>query len=169
MDRLRIRKHDNHLARPLGERALDRLRHVNFPRPLLGADRVAVEGVHDRIAAVALGSVTRRQDDEHGPVDGIPLQIAFERFPVNRDPLHARRTGAGHHVRNRGLDLAKGRFAQSREKYETQSHAHGTARQQFQIGHVSPNWLEPTRTSRRTSEPAAAAPLRPEFAPRLFQ
>jgi hypothetical protein len=89
-----------------------------------------MQSVHDRIPAVALDSVARWQDDEHGPVDGIPLEIAFERVPVNGDALHAGRAGSGHDIRNIGLDLAKGRLAQDRGKCETQRHAHCAARQQ---------------------------------------
>ena len=48
VQRLRIGQHDDHLFRALGESAFDRLRHVDLVGPLLGADRIAVQRIHDR-------------------------------------------------------------------------------------------------------------------------
>ena len=77
--RLRIRQDDDHLFCALGKGAFDRLRHVDFVGPLLGADGVTVQRIHDRIAAVFVFAVARRQEDEDVAVDGVALQVAFQR------------------------------------------------------------------------------------------
>ena len=47
-----------------GERALDGLRHVDLVRPLLRPDRIAVQCVHDGIAAVLVLAVAGGQEDD---------------------------------------------------------------------------------------------------------
>src|SRR3546814_4994985 len=49
IDRLGIGQDDDHVARALRERVLDRLRHVDFLEPLLGADRIAVDRKSTRL------------------------------------------------------------------------------------------------------------------------
>ena len=89
------------------QRAFDGLRHVNFLRPLRGADRIAVKRVDNRIAPGLLGGIAGRQEDHYVAVDGVVLQIAFQRGPMNLDVLHRERLGTGDHRRNFGLDLRR--------------------------------------------------------------
>ena len=55
-----------------------------------------MQRVDDRIAAVLLWRVARRQEDDDVAVDGVTLEIAFERGAVNLDALDGRRAGARH-------------------------------------------------------------------------
>ena len=95
VDGLRVGQHDDHLVRALGERAFDGLRHVDLVGPLLGADRVAVQRVDDRVAARRVRRIARRQKDDDVAIDGVTLQVAFERDAVDLDVLHRDRPGSG--------------------------------------------------------------------------
>ena len=50
VQRLRVRQHDDHLFCALSESAFDGLRYVYLVAPLLGANRITVQGIYDRIA-----------------------------------------------------------------------------------------------------------------------
>ncbi len=76
-----------------------------FVGPLLGAYRVAMQGIDNRITAAFLRGVTRRQEDNDIAVDGIAFQIAFQCRAVNLDVLHCHGFGAGHDGRHIGLNL----------------------------------------------------------------
>ena len=122
--RLRVRQDDDHLARALGECPFDRLRHVDLLRPLLRADRVAVQRVDDRVAAGAVLVIARRQEDDGVPIDRIALQIAFERRAVNRDALDDRPDGRRRRHQARSSYLSRdGEGADRRGEQGGQSHA----------------------------------------------
>jgi hypothetical protein len=68
-----------------------------------------MQGVDDRITARAILVIARGQEDERVAVDGVALQIALERLPVNLDALDDGRTRTadriGHvrlHLRHNG-------------------------------------------------------------------
>ena len=52
---------------------------MDLVRPLLGADGVAVQRIHHRIAAALFLRVARRQEHEHVAVDRIAFEIALQR------------------------------------------------------------------------------------------
>ena len=51
VDGLRVGQNNDHFFDALGKSAFNRLRNVNLLRPLLGADRVTVESIYDRVTA----------------------------------------------------------------------------------------------------------------------
>src|SRR6185437_10493122 len=59
---LGVGQDDDHLFRALGEGAFDGLGHVDFVRPLLGANGVAVQRIDHGIAAVLVPGVAGRQE-----------------------------------------------------------------------------------------------------------
>ena len=79
VDRLRVWENDDHLLCTLRKGPLDRLRHVDLMRPLLGSNRVTMQSVHDGKPAMLILRVARRQKNKDVAVDGIAFQIAFER------------------------------------------------------------------------------------------
>ncbi len=81
--RFRVGQHDDHLLGALGERAFDRLRYVDLAGPLLGADGVAVQRVHDRVAPRLVLRIARRQEHDRVPIDGIPFEVALEGLAVD--------------------------------------------------------------------------------------
>ena len=68
---------------------------LDFVRPLLRADGVAVQRVNHRVAPILLSGVARRQENDDVPIDGIAFQIPLERRAVYLDVLHRRRFRAG--------------------------------------------------------------------------
>ena len=92
---LRIRKHHDHLFRALRKGAFDRLRHVDFVCPLLGADGIAVQGINHRIAPRLRLGVAGRQEDDNVAVDRVPFQVALQGSPVNLNVLHGNRLRVG--------------------------------------------------------------------------
>ena len=68
-----ILQHDDHLFRTLGESAFYRLRYMNLMTPLLSADRIAVQRIHNRVAARFFPGVTWRQKHEHFAVNAVAL------------------------------------------------------------------------------------------------
>lgn len=61
-------------------------------RLLFRADRITVKRVDHRISARLLFRVTRRQQDHDVAIDGVALEIAFERRPVDLDVLFLARS-----------------------------------------------------------------------------
>ena len=55
--------------------------------PLLGADGVAVQRVHHRIATVLLGGVAGRQEHQDIALGRIPFQVSVKGSAVNFDVL----------------------------------------------------------------------------------
>ena len=102
-----IGQHDDHLVRELHREM--RLRwfaaNMNFVRPLLGANRIAVQRVDDGIAALHIFLIAGRQKDEDIAIHCIPLQIAFKGCAVDLDVLHRVRLCAWDDVGNDGLRL----------------------------------------------------------------
>ncbi len=84
---LRIRQDHDHLFRALREGAFDRLRHVDFVRPLFGADGVTVQRVDDGIAARFFLRIAGRQKDKDVAINCVAFQIAFQCRAVNFDVL----------------------------------------------------------------------------------
>ena len=125
--RLRVGQHDDHLVRAFGEGPLDRLRHVDFLAPLLRADRVAMQGVDDRIPARAVLVVARGQEDDRVAIDGVSFQVALERLAVNLDALDDGWTRARDRVRHVRLHL--------RNSGENADRCYGNCRRQS--GHAS--------------------------------
>ena len=114
--------------RALGEGAFDGLRDVDFVRPLLGADGVAVQRVDDGIAAVLVLRVARRQEDEDVAVDGVAFEIAFERSAVDLDVLDGDRLCAGDDCRDFGFDLSGklcGENGAESNREESRTFSHG--------------------------------------------
>ena len=109
VDCLRVRKDDDHLVCAFRERSFDRLRNVDLPGPLVGADRVAVQGVDDWIPSRLVRVVARRQEDDRITVDGVALQVALEGLPMNRDAFDDGRTRAWNHVGHVRLQLREER------------------------------------------------------------
>jgi hypothetical protein len=87
------------------ESTFDRLRHVDFMAPLLGADRVAVQGIDDGISARLLLCIARRQEHEHVAVNGISFQIAFQGGPADLNVFHGHWLGARNGCGYFGLNL----------------------------------------------------------------
>jgi hypothetical protein len=79
------------------------------------ADRVAVQGVDDRIAPGLLAVVAGWQKDDHVAVDGVALQVAFEGGAVDLDALDADGLCAGNHRRHVRSDLRRQPRRQSDE------------------------------------------------------
>src|SRR4029450_10038480 len=124
VQRLRVWQHENHLVRALGKRSLDGLRHVDFLSPLLGANRIAVQRVDDRVTARAVLVVARGQEDDHVAIDGVSLQVAFEGRSVNLDAFDDGRTGARHRIGHVGLPLRDDREGASRYSKRGRQNAH---------------------------------------------
>ncbi len=109
MQGLGVRQDHDHLLGALGEGALDGLGHMDFLRPLLGANGVAMQGVDHGIAAAFVAGIARRQKDQHLAVDGVAFQVALQCGAVNLDVLHRYRLGAGHYRRHFSLSLCQSR------------------------------------------------------------
>lgn len=103
--RLRIGQHHDHLLRTEREGAFYRLRHVDLVRSLLGPDGVSMEGIYDRVAAGTICCIARRQEYQHVAINGIALQVVFQRFAVYFDVLHSHRLRTVYHRGHYGLDL----------------------------------------------------------------
>jgi hypothetical protein len=119
--RLRIRQHDDRFARTGRERPFDRLRHVDLACPLLGPDRVAVQRVDHRIAALALPRISGRKENEDVAIDRVAFEISGERSPVDLDPFERRGPRArddGWHLRRqlRGGRLRQQNGCQNRDR-----------------------------------------------------
>src|ERR1051325_6765076 len=67
---LGIRQDDDHLLRPLRERALDRLRDMDLVTPLLCPYRITMQSINDRIASGFFLCVTWRQKYQYIAVNG---------------------------------------------------------------------------------------------------
>ena len=78
---------------------------MNLVRPLLGADGIAVQRIHNRIAAMLLLLVARRQKHKHVAIDSISFEIALKCGTVDLDMLHGDRLGAGNDSGDLGLYL----------------------------------------------------------------
>ncbi len=87
MERERVRAHQNHFLRGAGFDAFLQSRHIREPDPLCGVQTIAMQCVHHRISASDFSAITGRQINENIAVGRVALQIAFERFAVNHNPL----------------------------------------------------------------------------------
>src|SRR5437016_4411074 len=95
------------ISRTPCECAPDRLRHMNFLRPLRGADGIPVQSIDDRIATGLRSGVAGRQEDNDLTVDAISFEIAFQGSAVNLDVLHRYGLGARQGRRDVGLHLCR--------------------------------------------------------------
>ena len=78
MDGLRIGQNDDHLLCALRERSLQRLRHMDLMRPLLGSNGVAMQRIHHGIAAMRILCIAGRKKDKDVAVDSVAFQIPFK-------------------------------------------------------------------------------------------
>ena len=127
MHRLRIGQHDDHLFRALCKRAFDGLRHMDFVRPLFGSDGIAVQGVHDRVAARLVMRVARRQEHEDVAIDRVAFQIAFQRCSVDFYVLHGHGLCTRDWRRHVSLHLGsepRQRSKNHRKRYDTTQFRH---------------------------------------------
>jgi len=65
-------------------------------------------GLGNVLLALSVLAVPPMITNAYVAVDGVVLQIAFQRGPMNFDMLHRERLGTGDHRRNFGLDLRRG-------------------------------------------------------------
>jgi hypothetical protein len=63
----------DHLLSALGKSSFDGLRYVDFVRPLLCADGVAMQRVHHRVTSAVVGRIARRKKDKSITVHCIAL------------------------------------------------------------------------------------------------
>ena len=68
---------------------------MDFLRPLLRADRIAVERIDHRIAARAVPGIVGRQDDDDVAIGAVALQVALDRGGMKLDPLDRDRLAPG--------------------------------------------------------------------------
>ena len=104
---LGVRQDDNHLPRPFGEGAFYGLGDMDFHAPLLGADRIAVQRIDDRIAPSRLLVVAGRQKDQHIPLCRIAFEISLQRNAMDLHMLNRDRGCAWHDIGNIVLDLGQ--------------------------------------------------------------
>ena len=107
VDSLRVRQDDDHFFCALDECAFDRLRHVDFTRPLCGSNEEAVQRIDDWIVPMLVLLVAGRQEHDHVAIDGISLQITFQSGTVNLDVLYRDRLCARNHRWHYRLNLRR--------------------------------------------------------------
>ncbi len=107
-----VGQHHYHFLCPLREGSLNRLRHMDLVRPLLGAYRIAVQRIDNWIAPALVRGVAGWQDDNDVAIDGIAFQIALQRGAVNFDALHRYGFRSLHYGRHVGLNLRQHRYRQ---------------------------------------------------------
>ena len=107
---LGVGQNHDHLLRALRESPFDGLRHVDLVSPLLRADRVTVQRINHRIAALLVLLVAGRQEDNDVAVHSVSLQIAFQSLSVNLDVFDRYRLCARNRRRNDRLHLRHKRW-----------------------------------------------------------
>src|SRR5690242_14385553 len=71
VERLRIGQHYDHFFRALRKGAFDRLRYMDFMRPLLGADGETVQSVNNWIASGLFLGITRGKEHKYIAINGV--------------------------------------------------------------------------------------------------
>jgi hypothetical protein len=123
--RLRVGQDDDDLLGAEGKGALDRLRYVNLLGPLFGADGIPVQRVEHRVAPRLLPRVARGQEHQDVAIDGIALQIAFQRGSEDLDAFDGNGFGARDRRRHLRLRL--------RSEAEPQANDHGQRDPRHQV------------------------------------
>src|SRR6185503_17906948 len=85
--RERVGQHDDHFTAAGRDRGIGRLRQVDELDVGLSGRRVAVQEVHDGIAAIRLARIARREVDEYVAGCVVAAQVAVERRAVHADLL----------------------------------------------------------------------------------
>ena len=67
---------------------------MNLVRPLLRADRIAMQRIDHRITALLILLIARRKEDDCVAIDSIAFEIAFKSRAVNLDVLYRDRLRA---------------------------------------------------------------------------
>ena len=88
------------------ERSFSGLRNVDFVRPLLRSNRIAVQRIDDRVTALLVFLITRRQKDNGIAIDNLAFEISFQCRAVDLDVFHRDGLCARHRVGNDGLHLS---------------------------------------------------------------